>query len=387
MDLFVRLDVNIIALIILSALFLNNRKGLSLKRPGGDLFSRLTLVILLATVIEMISFAVDGRPGRGMYAMSMVSNTLLFVLAPVTMCLWVQYIEHLLIHDYVVSKSMRILRCGLAGLILVLTVINVQNGILFEIQPGNVYIRGPWFVFQVVVNGLIVAQAYLTMWMNRHRLNDAMLFTLALFPLIPLAGVLIQTHFYGTSAILSYKAVALLLIYINVQRSMIYLDPLTGLENRRSLEILLSAMEEGRPETLYGAMMLDIDNLKMINDLHGHEAGDVAIKRAAEMIRGSLRKQDFVARYAGDEFLVVMEVQDRETLSRAVERIERAFRKFNETSDLPWQLEVSIGCDTFVYKTQEEVTQSLKKVDQLMYQEKSRRKKRGAAAVQSPGGA
>lgn len=374
MNLFIQLDVDLLAFMVLLAMFISTRTGIGVRNKSSDLFSRLTFLMMIATLIEMVTFAIDGYPGAWMYAAGVVSNTLLFALAPVILYLWVDYIENLFVKDLEFSRARAALRGGLVAIILLLILANFYTGILFQIAEGNVYVRGPWFVIQVMLNVLIAGQAYVTLFFNRRRLNPLMLWSLVLFPVLPVVGVLIQTFFYGTTSILSFKTLALLLIYINVQRAMIFIDPLTGLENRRSIDLLVRAMGECRREVLYAGMMLDIDNLKGINDLYGHSAGDLAIKRTAELLRGSLRKTDFVARYAGDEFLVVMEVEDRTALLKAVDRIQGAFTVFNETSGEPWKLEVSMGYDTFVYKTSEEVEQALREIDLKMYEEKNRRK-------------
>lgn len=374
MDLFIQLDVDILAFVILLAMFINTRRSMGLRNKSTDLFSRLTFLMLISTFVEIVTFALDGRPGSWMYAAGYISNTLLFALAPVTLYLWVDYIENLFVKDLVVCRYRVALRGVLVAALLLMVLANFYTGILFHLEEGNVYVRGPWFMVQVMLNVLIAGQAYLTLLLNRRRLNPVMLWSLVLFPLLPVAGVAIQTLFYGTTATLSFKTIALLLIYINVQRAMIFIDPLTGLENRRSIDLLVKAMGDNRRDVLYAGMMLDIDNLKVINDLYGHAAGDLAIKRTAELLRGCLRKSDFVARYAGDEFLVVMEVEDRMALLKAVERIQEAFEVYNETSGDSWQLEVSMGYDTFVYKTPDEVEQALKEIDLKMYEEKHRRK-------------
>jgi diguanylate cyclase (GGDEF)-like protein len=77
----------------------------------------------------------------------------------------------------------------------------------------------------------------------------------------------------------------------------------------------------------------------------------MAIKHTAEIIKNSLRKGDFVARYAGDEFFAVMDVKDYEALKVTVKRIESAFEKFNHESGVPWKLSVSIGYDLFRYES------------------------------------
>jgi diguanylate cyclase (GGDEF)-like protein len=370
MDLFIQLDVDLLAFGILLAMFLTTRKGIGLRDKSNDLFTRLTFVMMVSTLVEIVTYAVDRQPGAWFYAAGHVSNMLLFVLAPVTLYLWVEYIENLFVIDFEISRFTRAFRGALVAAILLMVLMNIKTGILFKIEPGNVYTRGPWFSVQAGLNILIAAQAYWTLMIHRHRLNPAMLWSLILFPFLPVAGAVVQLAFVGTTTILSYKTVALLLIYLNVQRAMIFIDPLTGLENRRSLDLLLKAMGESGRTGLYAGMMLDIDNLKGVNDDFGHAAGDLAIKRAAELIKGSLRKTDFVARYAGDEFLVVMEVEDRADLSRAAERIQMAFQRYNEMSAEPWPLEVSIGYDTFVYHTAEEVEKVLKDIDQRMYQAK-----------------
>ena len=83
-------------------------------------------------------------------------------------------------------------------------------------------------------------------------------------------------------------------------------DPLTGCFNRRVFRELVDGVRSGR-EGLQGAvLMLDMDDLKDINDRQGHAAGDEAIRRAAEAIRGHTRATDIVVRWGGDEFVVVI---------------------------------------------------------------------------------
>lgn len=84
-------------------------------------------------------------------------------------------------------------------------------------------------------------------------------------------------------------------------------DPLTGVFNRRYLHRRLDeeCSRAGRLGQPLSVLLLDIDHFKQINDTHGHQAGDQVLVAFAERVRGQLRKPDIVARFGGEEFMVI----------------------------------------------------------------------------------
>ncbi len=95
-------------------------------------------------------------------------------------------------------------------------------------------------------------------------------------------------------------------------RSLAFFDTLTQLPNRRMLDDRLNqAMATSKRSGRYGALMfLDMDNFKSLNDQHGHRAGDLLLKEVARRINGCVREVDTVARFGGDEFVVVLSELD-----------------------------------------------------------------------------
>ncbi|MGB6984472.1 MAG: GGDEF domain-containing protein [Candidatus Aquilonibacter sp.] len=106
-------------------------------------------------------------------------------------------------------------------------------------------------------------------------------------------------------------------------------DSLTGIPNRRALSELLERElhTSERYDTPFAFVILDLDDLKQINDSGGHSLGDLALKRFAQVLKKNARKGDIVARYAGDEFVLIMAQSDRDQTGRGVERIMSALRR------------------------------------------------------------
>jgi diguanylate cyclase (GGDEF)-like protein len=96
-------------------------------------------------------------------------------------------------------------------------------------------------------------------------------------------------------------------------------DPLTGLMNRRSLEAKLHDLTEENRQ--YVVVFGDLDHFKMLNDVHGHDAGDRALRLFARILRDSVRPNDLACRYGGEEFLIVLPECTVQDAQAVLERI------------------------------------------------------------------
>jgi diguanylate cyclase (GGDEF)-like protein/PAS domain S-box-containing protein len=149
-------------------------------------------------------------------------------------------------------------------------------------------------------------------------------------------------------------------------------DELTGLFNRRGLEVMLPeqakrAKRSGRPVVVvYG----DIDEFKTLNDTHGHERGDEVLVAVAEGLRTAFRETDLVARLGGDEFCVVAEAEDIEPAQLGA-RVDLAVAVAGEKLGLP--IALSHGEVTTDWRGLEDPRAVLSSADQRMYEVKRAR--------------
>jgi diguanylate cyclase (GGDEF)-like protein len=98
-------------------------------------------------------------------------------------------------------------------------------------------------------------------------------------------------------------------------------DPMTGLYNRRGMYAAASKLATDRRSDLLVAAVIDLDQFKDLNDNHGHDQGDAALKTLADALRSCIRSGDIVARTGGDEFVVIAALDSIEVVDRFIERL------------------------------------------------------------------
>lgn len=149
-----------------------------------------------------------------------------------------------------------------------------------------------------------------------------------------------------------------------------YKDPLTGVCSRLFLntwiENNLDALEE--QNVIYSIAMIDGDNFKEINDNYGHSVGDKVLARIADILQKSVRQNDIVIRYGGDEFLIIFENIVSDTAENILKRVEK---KLVEIDDFEFDITISYGISEI--RNSEDFFQSLNKADEKMYSSKQKK--------------
>jgi diguanylate cyclase (GGDEF)-like protein len=152
---------------------------------------------------------------------------------------------------------------------------------------------------------------------------------------------------------------------------LVKMDPLTEALNRHAFHSLLRQPEAGRDVVTSGSVaVLDIDNLKPINDTMGHTAGDKAIRAVARATRSLVRADDMLFRWGGDEFLVLMFKLPEAEASRRMEKLNKILEENCERwTGMPLKVTVSHGVAGFNSLTN--LGQAIETADLAMYAQRN----------------
>ncbi|MGL4236415.1 diguanylate cyclase [Tabrizicola sp.] len=146
-------------------------------------------------------------------------------------------------------------------------------------------------------------------------------------------------------------------------------DPLTGLRNRRAVDLVLERMCAARAS--FGLLQMDLDFFKAVNDTLGHAAGDFVLGAVGQILREQLRAEDCAARIGGDEFLVIVVGRsDPKTLQGIAERIIARICQPMEFEGQPCQVSASIGIVRSTDLADPQAAQLLATADRALYSAK-----------------
>ena len=142
----------------------------------------------------------------------------------------------------------------------------------------------------------------------------------------------------------------------------LYIDPVTGVYNRRYFEDEIRNMQNSA-----GVAMIDLDDFKLYNDIYGHDMGDQVLCIVADVIKNCIRKTDKLIRYGGDEFLLILSDMVRGTLRGKLLQIQEAIENATIPNCSRLKLTASIGG---VISEDGKIDEAIAKADQLMYKAK-----------------
>ena len=234
------------------------------------------------------------------------------------------------------------------GLMVALVISNLWTHGLFTITEGG-YVRGK--LFQLEMGLLVAITTVFSVRLLLHARSETdpikrgHLKLVSSFPLCLLIAWVLTSAGESFPIISVAITIELLCLYMGTSTQQISMDKLTQVNNRQNLLSFLEYKCVNHSEKLF-LFMMDLDYFKTINDTYGHLEGDDALIRASKALKMScgnhFRRRPYIARYGGDEFIVVIESTKQEA-DQLLENIHSNLKKLNDEAHKPYNLAFSIG--------------------------------------------
>ena len=358
------LTADIISILLIGTLYLANRQKAEYDRDMR-LLQQIMVTIGIANISDCCVYYLAGSSNIVIKVLVFLSGSGLFLGNVMIGYLWAKFI---MVHMNIPFSDIRRNIYRTIGLIsIVLLVINIFYPLVFSVSDGR-YQRGfAYIIFLIFAAFYILDSLYL--YVKRVKKNGSLkLFPVHIFLIPVILGVVIQAFFVEIAITWTSIAISVAGIMTALKNEIIFTDCLTGLYNRVYLEFL-HKRACNKKDCWVSGIMIDLNGFKQINDNYGHAEGDLALCIVADLLRKSFSEYGVVTRYAGDEFVIMLNTTDDQLIQKIIKSAKKNFVTENENNDKPYQLSASMGY-AITNLSNETIDDFMNRIDEQMYQDK-----------------
>jgi diguanylate cyclase (GGDEF)-like protein len=369
--LYIEVQKNVISIIILAILYISLIRQINWKEYLNRIFLHLIWFNIVCLVLDSVIIFLDGNTSAISNIILNVSVGLYYGAAPFVALLWLLYVDLTMFGDKNRILKLSIMPSVLILINLVFVILSYQNDFLFNISGQNVFSRGSYFFIIVVLSAIILFYTMIHIYINKSVIRKQEYVALMTFALPPLISGILLIFFKEINFVWNSMVISHILVYIYIQSRITNTDFLTGLYNRREYEFNINQLKNNKSKKVeLSGIMIDINDFKKINDEYGHKLGDEALIAASKMIKASIRKQDYVFRVGGDEFVVMIFSEEHNVINDVIKRINHKSDEFNQSSEFPFKLSYSMGTGIFDENEHKDINNFLDQLDFMMYDQK-----------------
>ena len=358
------LTADIISILLIGTLYLANRQKAEYDRDMR-LLQQMMVIIGIANISDCCVYYLAGSSNIVIKVLVFLSGSGLFLGNVMIGYLWAKFI---MVHMNIPFSDIRRNIYRTIGLIsIVLLVINIFYPLVFSVSDGR-YQRGfAYIIFLIFAAFYILDSLYL--YVKCVKKNGSLkLFPVHIFLIPVILGVVIQAFFVEIAITWTSIAISVAGIMTALKNEIIFTDCLTGLYNRVYLEFL-HKRACNKKDCWVSGIMIDLNGFKQINDNYGHAEGDLALCIVADLLRKSFSEYSVVTRYAGDEFVIMLNTTDDQLIQKIIKSAKKNFVTENEKNDKPYQLSASMGY-AITNLSNETIDDFMNRIDEQMYQDK-----------------
>lgn len=358
------LTANIISILLIGTLYLANRQKVEYDRDMR-LLQQMMVTIGIANISDCCVYYLAGSSNIVIKVLVFLSGSGLFLGNVMIGYLWAKFI---MVHMNIPFSDIRRNIYRTIGLIsIVLLVINIFYPLVFSVSDGR-YQRGfAYIIFLIFAAFYILDSLYL--YVKRvKKIGSLKLFPVHIFLIPVILGVVIQAFFVEIAITWTSIAISVAGIMTALKNEIIFTDCLTGLYNREYLEFL-HKRACNKKDCWVSGIMIDLNGFKQINDNYGHAEGDLALCIVADLLLKSFSEYGVVTRYAGDEFVIMLNTTDDQLIQKIIKSAKKNFVTENEKNDKPYQLSAFMGY-AITNLSNETIDDFMNRIDEQMYQDK-----------------
>lgn len=358
------LTANIISILLIGTLYLANRQKAEYDRDMR-LLQQIMVTIGIANISDCCVYYLAGSSNIVIKVLVFLSGSGLFLGNVMIGYLWAKFI---MVHMNIPFSDIRRNIYRTIGLVaIVLLVINIFYPLVFSVSDGR-YQRGFAYIIFLIFAAFYILDS-LFLYVKRVKKNGSLkLFPVHIFLIPVILGVVIQAFFVEIAITWTSIAISVAGIMTALKNEIIFTDCLTGLYNRVYLEFL-HKRACNKKDCWVSGIMIDLNGFKQINDNYGHAEGDLALCIVADLLRKSFSEYGVVTRYAGDEFVIMLNTTDDQLIQKIIKSAKKNFVTENEKNDKPYQLSASMGY-AITNLSNETIDDFMNRIDEQMYQDK-----------------
>ncbi len=376
---FFYVEANIVCIIIFATLLIKDLGGVG-RQTKQMIFVNIIISHILYFLSDIWWDLVLTGCIPAVFSIIAIFNIINAVLLSAITGFWFVYVELSQGEEYIKSLKARIIVLipAMCETVIMLILFAFFPGVVVD---GNLNLTTVYYVIFVGVPVMYVILSAVRSFIRAFRKENYAVrkqyVVCAVYPLFITVIGIIQTigaSLLGVSVPLFCFGCAVMMLYVYIisLNDQISIDELTRLNNRTQLKKYIVGEAAKPGNDVHFVLMIDLNKFKQINDQYGHVEGDHALRRAADALRYACSDNDmrpFIARYGGDEFIIIIRTDDEKPVKELCALIKSTLIRLNEESGAAYELTASIGYasyngDIYAFQT------ALTKADEALYRDK-----------------
>lgn len=340
------------------------------------IWKKVLVVAVVSQTLDILCWYISTFSGSLAITLSYILNILLFASATLLAAKLALFFESVISYRTKRYKSYKSFFNYLVLLNFVLLCLNIPFGFFFSIDVNNVYTRESLYhimtilmLLPLIIISIKIIFKYFKNFNQILKDNKTLIIFITINLVVIGALIFIQgNQDVKVTAIYPFITISIIFLHLLLTSKAMNTDYLTLIQNRMGLNSYFSQL----PKTLnhyLAILFFDLDKLKTINDAYGHKEGDIALKEFAKILINETKNKDVVARVGGDEFIIVLIVNNLEEIDIMIKSIIKEANDYNSKSQ-KIKIEFSYGTSISEPNTPFNIDELIEIADKRMYEQK-----------------